>query len=90
MTDMFRLDGKVALVMGGAGGIGEAISVGLSRQGAKVVISSRNQKAIDEAAKKISAETGNEVLAEASDGDPEARRLPTAMTRRTEHKRPHV
>ncbi len=72
MTDMFRLDGKVALVMGGAGGIGEAISVGLSRQGAKVVISSRNQKAIDEAAKKISAETGNEVLAEASDVTNEA------------------
>ena len=67
MTDIFRLDGKVALVMGGAGGIGEAISVGLSRQGAKVVISSRNQKVIDEAAKKITAETGNEVLAEASD-----------------------
>jgi gluconate 5-dehydrogenase len=67
MKDMFRLDGKVALVMGGAGGIGEAISVGLSQQGAKVVISSRNQQAIDEAAKKITAETGNEVLAMTSD-----------------------
>ena len=67
MKDMFRLDGKVALVMGGAGGIGEAISVGLSQQGAKVVISSRNQQVIDEAAKKITAETGNEVLAMTSD-----------------------
>jgi len=67
MKDMFRLDDKVALVMGGAGGIGEALALGLSRQGAKVVISSRNQKALDEAAQKISAETGNEVLAMTSD-----------------------
>ena len=67
MKDMFRLDDKVALVMGGAGGIGEALALGLSRQGAKVVISSRNQKALDEAAQKITAETGNEVLAMTSD-----------------------
>jgi gluconate 5-dehydrogenase len=67
MQDMFRLDGKVALVMGGAGGIGEALALGLSRQGAKVVISSRNQQALDEAAKKIMAETGNEVVAMTSD-----------------------
>ena len=67
MQDMFRLDNKVALVMGGAGGIGEALALGLSRQGAKVVISSRNQQALDEAAKKIKAETGYEVLAMTSD-----------------------
>jgi gluconate 5-dehydrogenase len=67
MQDMFRLDGKVALVMGGAGGIGEALALGLSRQGAKVVISSRNQQALDETTKKITAETGNEVLAMTSD-----------------------
>ena len=67
MKDMFRLDGKVALVMGGAGGIGEALSEGLSAQGAKVVISSRKQSAIDEAAAKIQAKTGNEVIGIASD-----------------------
>jgi gluconate 5-dehydrogenase len=67
MQDMFRLDNKVALVMGGAGGIGEALALGLSRQGAKVVISSRNQQALCEAAKKLTAETGNEVLAMTSD-----------------------
>lgn len=67
MNDIFRLDNKVALVMGGAGGIGEALALGLSRQGAKVVVSSRNQTALDEAAKKITAETGNEVLAITSD-----------------------
>jgi NAD(P)-dependent dehydrogenase (short-subunit alcohol dehydrogenase family) len=67
MSDMFRLDGKVALVMGGAGGIGEALSEGLSRQGAKVVISSRKQDVIDKAAADITAKTGNEVLAFTSD-----------------------
>ena len=67
MNDIFRLDNKVALVMGGAGGIGEALALGLSRQGAKVVISSRNRQALDEAARKIAADTGNQVLALASD-----------------------
>ena len=67
MKDMFRLDDKVALVMGGAGGIGEALALGLSRQGAKVVISSRNQQALCEAAKKIESETRNEVLPMTSD-----------------------
>jgi NAD(P)-dependent dehydrogenase (short-subunit alcohol dehydrogenase family) len=63
MSDMFRVDNQVALVMGGAGGIGEALAMGLSKQGAKVVISSRNQKALDTTAAKIKSETGNEVLA---------------------------
>ena len=39
-----RLDNKVALVMGGAGGIGKALVAGLSRQGAKVVISGLNRR----------------------------------------------
>ena len=51
MSVNFRLDNKVALVMGGAGGIGKALVEGLSRQGAKVVISDFNTKAQDETAK---------------------------------------
>ena len=43
MKDMFRLDGKVAIVTGGAGGIGEALALGLGYQGATVVVASRNQ-----------------------------------------------
>ena len=35
---LFRLDGKVALVTGGYGGIGEAVSRGLARAGAQVAI----------------------------------------------------
>ena len=67
MKDMFRLDGKVAIVTGGAGGIGEALALGLGYQGATVVVSSRNQQAIAAVAEKISAETGSEALAIAAD-----------------------
>ncbi len=72
MKDMFRLDGKIAIVTGGAGGIGEALALGLGYQGATVVVSSRNQQAIDAVAEKISAETGSEAVAVAADVTDEA------------------
>ncbi len=67
MDKLFRLDNKVALVTGGAGGIGGALALGLSRYGAKVVISSRNQEHLNKEAKQITDETGNEALAITSD-----------------------
>lgn len=38
IAQLFRLDGKVALVPGGYGGIGEAVCRGLAASGAKVVV----------------------------------------------------
>jgi NAD(P)-dependent dehydrogenase (short-subunit alcohol dehydrogenase family) len=67
MKDIFKLDGKIAIVTGGAGGIGEALALGLGYHGATVVVSSRNQQAIDKVAAKITAETGNAAIAVASD-----------------------
>ena len=60
---MFRLDSKVAVVIGGAGGIGEAMSLGLAQQGAKVAIASRNLQKLEETAQNIQSKTGSEVVA---------------------------
>lgn len=56
---LFRLDGKVALVTGASRGIGEAVARLFSANGAQVIISSRNQQALDELAKAINESNGN-------------------------------
>lgn len=54
-----RLEGKVALVTGGNSGIGLATAKRLQEEGARVVISGRSKKTLDDAVKTI----GNGVLA---------------------------
>ena len=49
IIDAFRLDGKVALVTGGAYGIGFAIAEGLAQAGAKIAFNCRGQHHLDEA-----------------------------------------
>jgi gluconate 5-dehydrogenase len=63
MADMFRLDGKVAVVIGGAGGIGEIMASGLAVQGATVAIASRNLQKLETVAQKIRSETKSAVAA---------------------------
>ena len=53
VMDFFRLDGKVALVSGGAGMVGSAISEGLAEAGAKVIIASRNMSECEKRAKEL-------------------------------------
>lgn len=60
---MGRFDGKVAVVTGGNSGIGLATAKRLQEEGAKVAISGRSRKTLDEAAKTI----GNGVLAVQAD-----------------------
>ena len=52
---LFELDGKVAIVTGASKGIGKAIAEALAEYGAKVVVSSRAQEAVDDVANEIKA-----------------------------------
>ena len=58
MSGLFDLTGKVAIVTGSSRGIGKAIAEALADQGAKVVISSRNQDACDPVAAAINDKHG--------------------------------
>ena len=60
---MKKLEGKVAVVTGGNSGIGLATAKRFREEGAKVVITGRDQKTLDEAVKII----GGDVLAVRSD-----------------------
>ena len=51
-----RLDGKVALVTGASRGIGRAIAAAYAEAGARVLISSRKQDALEEAAKDMAGD----------------------------------
>jgi hypothetical protein len=55
---LFDLTGKVAIITGSSRGIGKAIAEALAEQGAKVVISSRNQDACDPIAADLNARHG--------------------------------
>ncbi|MBN1833665.1 MAG: SDR family oxidoreductase [Deltaproteobacteria bacterium] len=64
MIDIFDLSNKVALVNGGAGGIGSGISLGISQAGATVVIADvLHIDTLNEKAAEIKAATGNETMA---------------------------
>ena len=57
------LENKVAVVTASSSGLGRACALGLAREGAKVVITGRDQARLDMARSVIEAETNAEVLA---------------------------
>ena len=71
MANMFRLDGKVAVIIGGGGAIGGAVASVLAEHGAKIVIASRTMKKLQDNAKKIEAETGTKVTCFEADANSE-------------------
>ena len=56
MNSLFQLDGKIALITGASKGIGEAMARGLAEFGARVVVCSRKQEAVDEVANSFKAD----------------------------------
>src|SRR3954451_15763135 len=68
-----RLDGKIALVTGGTGVIGNAIATRLAEAGADVIIVARRIGPLTEAAEAMAHRTGRTVVPLAGDvGDPDA------------------
>jgi len=53
ISQKLRLDGKVAIITGSSKGIGKSIAVALGQQGARVIISSRKQEAVEEVAAEL-------------------------------------
>jgi NAD(P)-dependent dehydrogenase (short-subunit alcohol dehydrogenase family) len=55
VTASLRLDGRIAVVLGGTDGIGRALSLGLAEAGADVVPSGRRREAVEQVSKEIEA-----------------------------------
>lgn len=72
--NQFDLTDKVAIVTGASKGIGAAIAKGLAEFGAKVVVSSRKQEAVDQVADEISAFGGQATGIACHVGDDEQRK----------------
>jgi NAD(P)-dependent dehydrogenase (short-subunit alcohol dehydrogenase family) len=70
--ELFRLEGKVALISGGSRGIGEAMAHGLAEQGAHVIVSSRKLEACEVVAQAIRDEGGEASAMACHAGDLEA------------------
>ncbi len=62
MKNLFSLQGKVAIVTGGNGGIGKGIARGLAAVGSNLVIAARNEAKTAEAIREITGEFGVKVI----------------------------
>ena len=65
-TNIFNLEGKIAVVIGGTTGIGRKLSLGLADAGADVIASARRQEQVDETAAEIE-QRGRQTLRLCSD-----------------------
>jgi NAD(P)-dependent dehydrogenase (short-subunit alcohol dehydrogenase family) len=66
VTDMFRLDGRVAIVTGASSGLGVAFAQGLAEAGADLVLGARRVERLEETARLV-RDAGGRVLTVATD-----------------------
>jgi NAD(P)-dependent dehydrogenase (short-subunit alcohol dehydrogenase family) len=67
VIDRFRLDGRIALITGGARGLGRTMAVALAQAGASLALAGRSKDACQNAADEVMAATGRSVRAFAAD-----------------------
>lgn len=65
--DLFRLDGRIALITGGGGGLGQLFARTLAGAGADVALLGRRLEALEATADLVASETGKTVLPIAAD-----------------------
>ena len=67
LYDLFKLNGKIALVTGGGRGIGKFIATGFAEAGADLILTSRKMKNLEATAQALSQEYGVKVVPIACD-----------------------
>jgi NAD(P)-dependent dehydrogenase (short-subunit alcohol dehydrogenase family) len=67
VLDRFRLDGKVALITGGARGLGRTMAAALAQAGADIALAGRSKETCQQAADLIASGSGRRVMAFAAD-----------------------
>ncbi|KAH0542313.1 hypothetical protein FGG08_003250 [Glutinoglossum americanum] len=84
VSNLFNVKGKVALVTGGAKGVGRMISEGLVQNGATVYISSRDAKACGEAVRELNDLGKGKAIAIPADfyKEEDCKRLAAELSRR--------
>jgi NAD(P)-dependent dehydrogenase (short-subunit alcohol dehydrogenase family) len=60
--DVFKLDGRVALITGGSQGLGYVMAIALAEAGASVVVTSRNEEKAAASAEAITQATGQRAM----------------------------
>src|SRR6185369_2439142 len=72
VTDMFRLDGRVAVVTGASSGLGVAFAQGLAEAGADLVLGARRADRLQDTAALVEAAGRRALTVETAVSDPEA------------------
>lgn len=60
--DLFRLEGRVALITGGSKGLGQAMARGLASAGADLLLTSRNEVEVQQTAEDIAGQYPSKVI----------------------------